>query len=85
IGLALAVVVGTATKEFVSAIVDDVIMPFVQIFLPGGDWKELTVYLVGSEFKVGHLLGAVIDFLIILFLVYLFVRYALKKEEVEKI
>lgn len=84
-GLALAVVIGTATKDLVSSLVDDMVMPVVEIFLPGGDWQTAVTVVGPVEFRTGHFLASALDFLIIAVLIYLFVRYALKKEEVEKI
>ena len=85
VGLAIAFVMGTAAKDLVSAVVQDVIMPIVGIFLPGGDWETAVWSLGGAQFQVGHLIGALIDFLIIAFLIYAFMRYVMKKEEVEKV
>jgi large conductance mechanosensitive channel len=85
IGLAIAVVIGTAAKDLVSAVVDDVVMPIVGLLLPGGDWQTATFSFGSATFKIGHLIATIIDFLIIAFLIYLFVRYAMGKEKVEKI
>ncbi len=85
IGLALAVVIGTATKDLVSALVDDIVMPVIEVVLPGGDWQAATTTVGPATFQTGHFIAAVLDFAIIAVLVYLFVRYALKQEEVEKI
>ncbi|MFB6217415.1 MAG: MscL family protein [Candidatus Aenigmatarchaeota archaeon] len=85
VSLAIAVVIGTAAKDLVNATVDDVIMPFVNLFLPGGNWQNATFSVGEATFKIGHLLSVIIEFVIIALLVYLFVRYILKKEKVEKV
>lgn len=85
IGLAIAVVIGTATKDLVGALVDEIVMPVVEVFLPGGDWQAATTTLAGVEFGTGPFLAALLDFAIIAFLVYLFARHVLKQETVEKI
>lgn len=85
IGLAIAVVIGTATKDLVSALVADIIMPIVAVFLPDGGWREATTTVAGVEFATGHFIAALLDFAIIALIIYLFVRYALKKEQVEKV
>lgn len=85
IGLALAVVIGTVAKDLVSAVVDELIMPIVGVLLPGDDWRTAAYMLYDVEFGVGRVIGESLDFIIVAFLLYLFVRYALKKENVEKL
>jgi large conductance mechanosensitive channel len=71
IDLAVAVVIGGAFGKVVSAVVDDLVMPLVGALLPSGDWREFTVSPL--HFKVGHFLGAIIDFLIIAFVIFVVV------------
>lgn len=71
IDLAVAVVIGGAFGKVVSALVDDIVMPLVGALLPSGDWREFVVSPL--HFKIGHLLGAVIDFLIIAFVIFIIV------------
>jgi len=85
IGLAIAFVIGAAVKDLVSVTVDTVIMPIVEIFLPEGNWQNAVLNLVGIELQIGVFLAALIDFLIIALLIFIFVKYILKKEKVEKI
>lgn len=67
VDLAVAVVVGTAFGKIVTAFVDGVVMPMVSYVLPSGDWQAWTL----GKFKVGSVLGATVDFLIIAFVVFL--------------
>jgi len=85
IGLAIAFVIGVAVKDLVDSTVQDLVMPFVSIFLPGTSLEEFQIILLGSNFQIGHWLGTVIEFVIIAALIFLFVKYGLKKEEVGKI
>ncbi len=85
VGLAIGVVIGTATNDLVNSVVESVIMPFVGIFLPAEEWQAYSVSLAGAEFKIGHLIGAALDFLIIALVVFLFVKYILRKEETGKV
>lgn len=84
IGLAIAFVIGLAVTDLVSAIVDHVVMPVVSVFLPAGDWQTATLTVASIEFGIGHFLAALIDFLIIAFLIFLFVRYALPEASDEE-
>ncbi|MDY6761705.1 MAG: MscL family protein [Candidatus Nanohaloarchaea archaeon] len=85
IGLALAVVIGTAVKDLVNAVVDGAVMPVIGVVLPGEEWRAAAYTVAGVEFQVGLIIGATLDFAIIAVLVYLFVRHALKQETVEKV
>lgn len=80
ITLALAVVIGAALAKVVTALVEAVIMPIVGFAVPGGAWRTW-VWEVGTvKFALGSLLGALIDFIIIAFVVWriskLFIRKA---------
>jgi large conductance mechanosensitive channel len=72
IDLAVGVVIGGAFGKIVSAVVDDAIMPLISALLPGEEWRELTV--TPLKFKVGHLLGATLDFMIIAAVLFLVVQ-----------
>lgn len=70
LSLALAVVIGAALARVVTALVSDVIMPIVAFATPSGDWRA-TLWAVGPvKFGVGDLAGAIIDFVIIGFIVW---------------
>lgn len=84
IGLAIAVIIGAKVNELVKTIVDQLIMPFVGLLVPGGDWRQLTLNVLQTKFGVGMVLGAVLDFIIVAAVVYFFAKYLLKQEKVEK-
>lgn len=68
VDLAIAVVVGGAFGNIVTAFVKGFVMPLVSYILPSGtEWR--TWYL--GHFEVGMLLGATIDFLIIALVVFI--------------
>ncbi|MEI8331992.1 MAG: MscL family protein [Methanomicrobiales archaeon] len=57
IGLAVAVVIGTATTKLVNSIVSDIIMPIIAVIIPGKNWQK-AVFLVGSaQFLLGDFVG----------------------------
>ena len=86
--LAVGVIIGAAVGNVVSALVADLIMPIVSEMLPGGGWRDAKIILTpGDEggkvtenaILYGHLLGTVIDFVIIAFVVYLLVRMLIRE------
>lgn len=81
IGLAVAVIIGGKLNEWVSAMVDDILMPLISLFGLGGNWREASLQIGDAELLLGHFLGATIDFLIVAFLIYFFFTRVLKNEE----
>lgn len=84
VGLAIAVVIGGKVNTLVGSIVDNLIMPLVGIFVPGGNWRTLGFTAGGATFGVGAVLGAALDFAIIAFVVYVFAKKVLKEDTVAK-
>ena len=85
IGLAIAFVVGASAKELVNAIVDDLMMPVLELLFLGGDWQEYTYDLLGAKLKLGHLAATFIEFLIIAAVVFLIAKYIMEKEKIGKL
>lgn len=68
IDLAVAVVVGGAFGKIVTAFVDGIVMPLVTYVLPANiRWEEWTF----GKFRVGAVLGATVNFLIISLVIFL--------------
>ncbi len=87
--LAVAVIVGATVAKVVSALVDDLLMPILGLLLPSGGWREAKVVLshgldsagkpTENAVLYGHLLGTIVDFVIITFVVYLLVRVLIRE------
>ncbi|HEY9387758.1 MAG TPA: MscL family protein [Nitrososphaeraceae archaeon] len=76
IGLAIAFVIGQAASRLVTALVNDIIDPFIGLFLPAGSLEAMSVKVTNlsgftTEFKYGDLISNIIDFAIIAFIVFL--------------
>jgi len=69
VDLAVAVVIGAAFSKIVTAMVEGLIMPIVGKVMPGGDWRAWDVTPV--HLKLGGLIGAIVDFLLIALVVFL--------------
>ncbi len=80
VGLAVAVVIGGAVDKLVTALVNDLIMPIVGAFTPSGNWREATWTIGSVKFGIGDFAGAVIDFVIIAFVVYVITKSLIKEE-----
>lgn len=84
IGLAVALIIGLASVALINAVVNDFVMPIITPFIPGGAWQTATFALGPIVISWGHLLGAVVNFVIIAFVVFLIAKYLLKEEKVSK-
>ena len=74
VDLAVGVIIGAAFGKIVSSMVDNILMPFIGILLQGVDFKELSFTLGKAQIKYGLFIGAVIDFLIIAFVLFLIIK-----------
>jgi large conductance mechanosensitive channel len=90
LALAIGVIIGAATSKLVSAVADDVLMPIVGLIMPGGDWREAKWVLetataadgtvTENAIRYGHLLGSILDFVIIAFIVFAIAKAALRPD-----
>jgi large conductance mechanosensitive channel len=90
IDLATAVIIGSAFTAIVNSLVNDIIMPVIGMLLQGLDFTALAFNVGDASLTYGNFIQAVINFLIIAFVVFLLVRAvnniqkSLKKDEEEK-
>lgn len=84
IGLAIAVIIGGKLNEFISSFVNDLLMPLV--FQPAlhaanvDDIRKLSF----NGILYGKVVGALIDFVIVAFIVFLFAKKILREDTVAK-
>ncbi len=84
IGLAVAVIIGLAANNLVKSLVDNIVMPILTPFIPGGAWASATFTIWKIVIGWGPFLAAVINFLVIAWVVFLIAKYAFKEEKVSK-
>lgn len=84
IGLAVAVVIGLAANNLVKSIVDNIVMPLVTPFIPGGAWETATWTIGPVVLGWGPALSALINFVIIAWVVFLIAKYVFREERVSK-
>ncbi len=92
IDLAVGVIIGGAFGKIVSSLVNDILMPVIGVILGGISFTDLKYVItpaIGDAAEVAILYGsfiqAVVDFLIIAFSIFLFVKLLAfrKKKEAE--
>jgi large conductance mechanosensitive channel len=85
LALAVGVIIGAAVGKVVSSIVSDVLMPVVGVLIPGGEWRDLALVLTrkadgspANAIQYGALLGNVVDFVIVAFVVFTITKALIK-------
>lgn len=72
--LAVAVVIGAAFGKIVSSLVDNIIMPLVGILIGGINFGSLSYSVGSATVSYGNFLQAVVDFVIVAFVIFLVVK-----------
>ncbi|MEK6942488.1 MAG: MscL family protein [Nanoarchaeota archaeon] len=83
-GLAVAFIMGVAITALVKSLVDNIIMPLITPFIPGGAWQEATLNLGPVVLKWGAFVAALLNFVIIALVVFWIAKKVLKEEKVVK-
>jgi large conductance mechanosensitive channel len=89
VDLAVGIIIGTAFTAIVSSLVKDIIMPIIAMIIGNINFTTLLVKINGTDFTYGNFIQAVVNFLIIAFVVFLLVKglsklHRPKKEEEEE-
>ena len=74
VDVAVGIIVGAAVSETVGALVDSILMPIVGVFLGGVDFSALAISVGDADIAYGRFVQALIDFLIIAFVLFMIVR-----------
>lgn len=72
--LAIAVIIGGAFGKIVTSLVNDVIMPIVGLLIGGVDMTGLVFEYGSAQLKYGSFLQTVLDFFIVAFSIFLFIK-----------
>lgn len=72
--LAVGIIIGAAFTAIVTSLVEDIINPFIGLIVGGLDFSDLTFGVAEAQFRYGAFITAVINFLIIAFVVFLLVK-----------
>ncbi|MBI5225572.1 MscL family protein [Candidatus Micrarchaeota archaeon] len=84
LGLAVAFIIGAASTKLVTAVVNDLVMPLIAVLVPGGDWRSSLLLAGPFKFPIGDLVGAIIDFVIVAFVVFMIVKMVMKEDATSK-
>ncbi|MEM2341128.1 MAG: MscL family protein [Candidatus Bathyarchaeia archaeon] len=73
-GMAVAFITGIYLGALVQSLVNDLLMPIIELATPGIPWEQITL----GPFRIGSFLGALITFLIVAFVIFLIVKVTKK-------
>lgn len=79
-GFAIGFILGGAAQKLVQALMDDIVNPFVGLFLT--HVQTLSAYTVGG-FRIGDFVSALINFIILCIVVYIIFKM-LRLEKLDK-
>ena len=72
--LAIGVIIGGAFGLIIASLVGDILMPLIGLLLGGLDFSNLAITVGDAAVKYGAFLQAIINFLIIAFVIFMLVR-----------
>jgi large conductance mechanosensitive channel len=84
IALAIAFIMAVAANTLVKSFVDNLVMPVITPFIPGGAWKLATLKIGPVVLGWGPFLADFIYFLIIAAVIFIIAKKVLKEEKVTK-
>ena len=97
--LAVGTIIGAAFSTITKSLTDDIIMPIIAIFMGGIDFSELKLTLprlfgeapvdeagnaIANTLNYGNFISAVINFVILAFVVFMIVKFINKLTEIGK-
>ena len=82
--MAIGVIIGGAFGKIITSLVDNVLMPIIGTIV-GNNFTELSCTINGAEVKYGTFIQNIVDFIIIAFCIFMFIKainkVSKKKEE----
>lgn len=88
IDLAVGVIVGGAFSKIVTSLVNDILTPIIGILIGGKDLSNLALKIGDANIAYGAFIQNIIDFLIIAFCIFIFIKFInrifLKSKEEKK-
>lgn len=83
--LAVGIIIGAAFTAIVGSLVEDMINPIIGLFLGGVDFSGLSASVGEATFTYGNFIMAIINFLIIAFVVFMLVKAVNKMKGPEEV
>ena len=81
--MAVGIIIGAAFTAIVTSLVDDIISPLIGLFVKV-DFNELTANVMGVDIKYGAFIMAIINFLIVAWVLFLMIKSVNKANNLKK-
>jgi large conductance mechanosensitive channel len=78
VDLAVGVIIGGAFSKIITSLVNDVLTPLFGLFIGGVNFSEQTFTFGAAVIKWGAFVQSIIDFVIIAFVIFLFIKFSNK-------
>jgi large conductance mechanosensitive channel len=83
--MAVGIIIGAAFTAIVGSLVADIINPLIGLFMGGVDFGGLSASVGDAVFTYGTFIMAIINFLIVAFVVFMLVRTVNKMKKAEEV
>lgn len=83
--LAIAVIIGGAFGKIIASLVNDILMPLIGLLLGGLNFSGLAVQVNEAVIAYGLFIQAIVDFVIVAFVIFLLVRAMNKMKKPEPV
>ena len=74
IDLAVGVIIGSAFSAITTSLINDIIMPFIGLFVGGSSMTDMYVMLGTAKIAYGNFISSVLNFLIMAFVIFCMVK-----------
>jgi len=81
--LAVGVIIGAAFQNIVKSLTSDIISPIIGLFAKT-DFSKLSGHIMGVEIRYGSFVTAIINFIIMAFVIFLFIKGMNKLFDIRK-
>jgi len=81
IDMAVGIIIGAAVGKMVSTLVENILMPIVGVFMGGVNFQDLSITVGDAAIGYGAFIQAMIDFLIIAFVIFMILKAIAKMKE----
>ena len=81
VDMAVGIIIGAAIGKMVGALVDSILMPIIGVVLGGVDFASLSIAIGDAQIGYGAFIQALIDFLIIAFVIFMIIKALNKMKE----
>lgn len=81
IDMAVGIIIGAAVGKMVSTLVENILMPIIGVFMGGINFQDLSITVGDAAIGYGAFIQAMIDFLIIAFVIFMILKAIAKMKE----